>query len=336
MALACGKSSTLDVTVSPTSESAPAATVAPLSAFETPVSNQMEPHEEGSQETGKSGGEQEGAMPGMKMHLDPAKATAEMGVALVPSELVVGLNRFAVGLFDKDGQAVNDAQVGFRYFDLSDPKAPVLESEADAIERKAEDGLTTIFSHDRAFDRAGDWGVEVQASFPDGSAAIKRIGFQVLADSASPMPGEQVPSVKTEVSADVGNDLTKLTSSLTPNPAFYDVSLAEAMTNGKPTMLLFATPAFCQTRFCGPSYDVTSELQKKYGDQINFVHVEIYSGLPDPSVTDWQLAPAMTAFGLSTEPWLFLLDRKGVVVYRVEGLFTPEEIEQYIPKALAS
>src|SRR4051794_32210919 len=198
LALGCGDRGTSDSAEAPVASPAAVSTTA-AGGFETPASNQMEPHDEGSQETGKSGGEQEGAMPGMKMHLDPAKATAEMGVALVPSELVVGLNRFAVGLFDKDGQAVNDAQVGFRYFDLSDPKAPVIESEADAIERKTEDGLTTIFSHDRAFDRAGDWGVEVQASFPDGSAAIKRIGFQVLADSASPMPGEQVPSVKTEV-----------------------------------------------------------------------------------------------------------------------------------------
>jgi len=60
------------------------------------------------------------------------------------------------------------------------------------------------------------------------------------------------------------------------------------------------------------------------------------SDLPDPSTTNWQLAPAMTAFGLSTEPWLFLLDRKGVVIYRVEGLFTADEIEQYIPKLLES
>src|SRR6476469_327665 len=140
LALGCGDSSTSDSAAAPVpSPVAVSTTVA--GGFETPVSNQMEPHEEGSQETVKSGGEQDSAMQGMKMHLDPAKATAEMGVALVPSELVVGLNRFAVGLFNKDGQAVNDAEVGFRYFDLSDPKAPVLESETDAIERKTEDGL---------------------------------------------------------------------------------------------------------------------------------------------------------------------------------------------------
>jgi hypothetical protein len=248
----------------------------------------------------------------------------------------VGLNRFAVGLFDADGQAVNDAVVHFHYYDLTNPNAPMLESHAEATLLRTPDGLTTVFAQDREFARAGDWGVEIQAEFPDGHASIKRIGFHVLEDSASPIPGETAPTVETAVSSDVDNDLTKLTSALTPNPAFYEQSLADAMTNGKPTVLLFATPAFCQTRFCGPAYEITSELQAKYGDQVNFVHVEIYTGLPDPSVNNWELAPAMTAFGLSTEPWIFLLDRNGVVVYRVEGLFTADEVEQHLPTLLES
>jgi hypothetical protein len=248
----------------------------------------------------------------------------------------VGANRFAVGLFDKDGQAVNDAEVHFHYYDLTNPNAPVLESEADATRLQTPDGLTTVFAQDREFDRAGDWGVEVQATFADGTASIKRIGFQVLAETTSPIPGETAPSVETMTRGDVGDDLSLLTSSLTPNPAFYEESLATAMTNGKPTVLLFATPAFCQTRFCGPAYEITSELQAKYGDQLNFIHVEIYTGLPDPSKTNWEISPVMTAFGLSTEPWIFLIDRKGVVVYRVEGLFTADEVEHYIPALLES
>lgn len=308
--------------------SSPATTGSALaSSFEPSVSNQVEVHDES---THQADGHADGHADDEHTHLDPALATSEMGVALVPSELVVGMNRFAVGLFDAQGQAVNDAEVHFHYYDLSDPSAPVLESHAKAIQRQTADGLTTIFTQDREFARAGEWGVEVQASFPDGSASIKRIGFHVLADSPSPIPGESAPSVDTPTHSDVNDDLSQLTSALTPNPAFYQLSLADAVTNGKPTVLLFATPAFCQTRFCGPSYELVSQLQHKYGDQFNFIHVEIYTGLPDPSVNQWALAPAMTAFGLSTEPWLFLLDRTGVVVYRVEGLFTEDEVEQHL------
>lgn len=316
-------------TVSPTEIPTEVPTVA---AFETPISSQVEVHEE---DAGHEHADGEHGAEG-HTHLDPALATAEMGVALVPSELVVGMNRFAVGLFDGDGQAVNDAIVHFHYYDLRDPNAPLLESHAEAIKRQTADGLTTIFTQDRDFAYAGDWGVEIQAQFPDGTASIKRIGFQVLADSPSPIPGERVPSVATAVSSDVNGDLSRLTSALTPNPAFYEHTLAEAMTNGKPTLLLFATPAFCQTRFCGPSYEIATELQQQYGDQLNFVHVEIYTGLPDPASNNWELAPAMVAFGLSTEPWLYLLDRDGVVVYRVEGLFTVDEIEQQVSSLVGS
>lgn len=295
--------------------------------FETPISNQVEVHEE-SAHSDAEGHEH--------VHLDPAEATAEMGVALVPSQLVVGLNRFAVGLFDVGGQVVHEAEVHFHYYDLTNPDAPVLESHAEATPLHTPDGLTTVFAQDREFAKAGKWGVEIQARFADGTASMKRIGFEVLAESSSPIPGEAVPSVETATGSEVNNDLSKITSAPEPNPAFYEQSLSEAISNGKPTVLLFATPAFCQTRFCGPAYEVTSELQQRYGNEINFVHVEIYTGLPNPADNDWEMAPAMSAFGLTTEPWIFLIDRQGVVVYRVEGLFTTEEIEHYFPTLLDS
>src|SRR5688572_25682151 len=83
-------------------------------SFATPLSNQVEVHDENASEEHEQEGEahaeaRHGDEGHDHTHLDPALATAEMGVALVPSELVVGLNRFAVGLFDADGQAVNDA-----------------------------------------------------------------------------------------------------------------------------------------------------------------------------------------------------------------------------------
>lgn len=284
-------------------------------AFETPLPNQVEVHEDSEAD---------------HEHVADGEATAQMQVVLVPSELVIGPNRFAVGLFDADGRMVHDAAVHLHYFDLSDPNAPALETEADAHRLQTPDGLTTIFAHERSFDRAGDWGVEVQAEFPDGATAVKRIGFQVLAGSASLRPGDKAPALDTPTAADVKNDLRLLTSASSPNPLFYDLSLAEALESGKPTLLLFATPAFCQTRFCGPDYEIISELQPRYAETVNFIHVEVYTGLPNPAENGWQTAPAMAAFGLSSEPWAFIIDGSGTIVYRVEGLFTADEIERQL------
>lgn len=282
--------------------------------FSTPVPNRMEVHQE---DDGHS-------------HVDSSQATVDMQVVLVSSELVLGPNRFGVGLIEPSGRLIHDAEVHFRYYDVTNPKSPVLESEADAVRLQTPDKSTTIFAHEREFKRAGEWGAEVQARFPDGTAALKRISFVVLAKSAALNIGDKAPAVDTPTAASVGDDLRRLTSSTQPNPAFYRLGLAQAIASGKPTVLLFSTPAFCQTRLCGPAYDIVSALQKRYGDAINFIHVEVYTGLPDPRVNNWRVAPAMIAFGLNSEPWVYLIDGKGVITYRVEGVFTEAEIERHL------
>jgi len=292
-------------------------------AFGTPLSDRVEVHKD--EEAGDK-----------HSHLDASQLTGEMQVAIVPTELVVGPNRFAVGLFDAEGEMMHDASVHFHYFDLSDPGQAVLESEADAYRVHTEEGPTTVYAHERSFDRAGNWGVEVEARLPDGSAASSRIGFRVVADAASVGPGERVPTLKTPTLTDVDQDLSLLTSALEPNPAFYQQSLDQAIASGRPTMLLFATPEFCQTRFCGPAYDMVSGLQEQYGDRVNFIHVEVFQGLPNPADSGFKLSPVVEAFGLESEPWVYLIDRGGSVVYRVEGLFTPAELERQVRAHLES
>lgn len=287
-------------------------------AFSPAISNQVEVHQE------EPAGEED------HDHLDASELTGAMQVVLVPTELVVGPNRFAVGLFGPDGTLIQDATVHFHYYDLGDPEQAVLESEADAYRIQSAEDSTTIFAHERRFDRAGDWGVEVEARLPDGTAASSRVGFRVVADSDSVSPGEKAPPLRTLTLADVDEDLSRLTSATEPNPAFYQHSLDWAITSGKPTLLLFATPAFCQTRFCGPAYETVSELQNQYGDQVNFIHIEVFTGLPNPEESGFKLAPSVEVFGLESEPWAFLIDDSGTVVYRVEGLFSAEELERQL------
>jgi hypothetical protein len=271
---------------------------------------------------------------GPHTHVEPTQVNLELQVSLVASELVVGPNRFAVGLQDATGKLLHNAAVHFHYFDLSKPDAPALESEADATRITTPDGFTTIYTHEREFKRAGNWGVEVQARFPDGKAAIKRIAFTVLADSPTLKVGKKAPSLKTPTAADVKNDYKLLTSATMPTPAFYQLSLDQALTNGKPTIALLATPAFCQTRFCGPAYEIVTQVQKRYADRANFIHVEVFQGLPNPATTNFKLAPIMDAFGLRTEPWVFVIDGNGIVFARLEGVFTLAEVERQVRAVL--
>ncbi len=257
--------------------------------------------------------------------------TAVLQVVLVPSELVVGPNRMAVGLLDGNKQMIHEADVRFQYYDLTNPDAPLLEQAAAAYPVQSPDGSATLFADDRRFGRAGAWGLAVEASFADGKTAVQRIRFHVGEVGTAVLPGEMAPNIQTPTLADVDGDYSLITSAWEPNPAFYQLSLDDALRNGKPTVLLLATPAFCQTRFCGPSYDIATALEAAYREAVNFVHVEVYSGLPDPSANDWELSPVMNAFGLATEPWVYVMDGTGQVVFRAEGLFTQAEIAAYLP-----
>lgn len=264
-----------------------------------------------------------------------SSAATRLQADLVPSELIVGDNRFAVGLMDPNGQMIHDATVHFQYYDLSNPKSPALESEVDAVRLETPDRLTTVFANERKFARAGNWGAVIQARLPDGSTGMASIGFQVLAESPTLKVGQKMPGLDTPTAAQVNDNLKLLTSSIRPNPAFYRTSLAQAIRSGKPTLLLISTPAFCTSRMCGPAYDTTGDLQKLYGDRINFVSVEVYTGLPNPAESNWQLNPVMKELGLVTEPWLFLVDQNGTVAYRVEGLFTADEVQKHVQTVLA-
>lgn len=258
------------------------------------------------------------------------QATDKVQVLLVNSQLVVGRNRFAVALIDDQNQMITDAAVRFRYFVLTDPQTPVFEQDAVAEKLQSADGFTTIYANYRDFAAAGNWGVEVQMVLGDGTAALQRIAFEVLADAPSIAPGDKVPLVDTPTLESVEGDLTILTSAIEPNPAFYEMSLTQALENGRFTFLYFSTPAFCQTQLCGPGYEVFNELYEAHQDEYNFIHVEVYEGLPNPAETEWQVSPVMGAFGLTTEPWLYLIDPEGEVVYRVEGLFTAAEVEEQV------
>ena len=288
--------------------------------FTEPLSNAVEVHDHNAHEHDQP-----------HEHLDETTATTTIAVVLVPSELTIGQNRMAVGLLDSNKQMIHDAEVHFHYFDLANPSAPMLEQEANAYRVQSPDGLTTIFAQDRSFDRAGAWGLEVQARLADGQTAVQRIKFTVATESNQLLPGDAAPRLQTPALADVDGDFSQITSAWEPDPALHQLSLDEALANGKPTVLLLATPAFCQTRFCGPAYEIASDLTAQVDSQANVLQLEVYSGLPDPSQTDWQLSPVMSAFGLTTEPWVYVMDGDGEIVYRAEGLFSLDEIVAYLP-----
>ena len=55
----------------------------------------------------------------------------------------------------------------------------------------------------------------------------------------------------------------------------HDASFADVV-GKKPAILLFATPALCQSRVCGPVVDIAEQVKAERGDEAAFIHQEIF------------------------------------------------------------
>ena len=96
----------------------------------------------------------------------------------------------------------------------------------------------------------------------------------------------------------------------------------------KPVVLLFATPALCQSRVCGPVVDVAEQVKRDRPDDAAYIHMEIYNQ-NDPNKG---LRPQLGAFNLQTEPWLFVINSDGTISTRIEGAFSVNELNQALDK----
>ena len=144
-----------------------------------------------------------------------------------------------------------------------------------------------------------------------------------------PRPGERAPTIHTPTAQDVGGDLSKITTR-TPPDTQNKVDYAEAL-GKEPIVLVFATPKFCQSRVCGPVVDVAEQVKNEYGDEAAFIHMEIYNG-NDPGLG---VRGQVLAFHLPTEPYLFAIDRHGVVRDAIEGAFGLKLMHEAVDKAIA-
>jgi peroxiredoxin len=135
-----------------------------------------------------------------------------------------------------------------------------------------------------------------------------------------PRAGDRAPSIHTPTAADAGNDLEQITTRVPPDTQnradFADVLGKE------PVVLLFATPQFCQSRVCGPVVDVAEQVKEEYGEEAEFIHMEIFNE-NDPGKG---VRPQVRAFHLPSEPWLFVIDRQGTIRTAIEGAFGVERL----------
>jgi hypothetical protein len=187
-------------------------------------------------------------------------------------------------------------------------------------------GLAAIYYSELPLRRSGI--VDVLALTRVGSKLIGATGELAVALSIPiPAPGHRPPDIATDTLATTHGSIALVTTR-TPPENMHSVSFNQVL-GKKPVALLFSTPELCTSRVCGPVTDILVSLQHEF-PQITFIHEEVYVD-NNPSKG---LRPQMHKFGLETEPWLFMVNRKGIITARLQGAFGVNEARAALESAL--
>jgi hypothetical protein len=278
------------------------------------------------------------------------------GASLASSWHYVGApQRVQVGILavDQDGRRYVtggsvDLAFSFRGADgASDPVpgpsataeyVPVPGTEPAAGEPSITTGARGIYEAERVvFDEPGVWEVTVSAEI-DGLAQQLRSSFAVAEDSAIPAPGDRALETETLTvdSKGVPNsaiDSLAVDDGPIPDRELHEWSIADAIEAGRPALVLFGTPAYCTSEFCGPEVQELQRLATEYPDRAVYIHVEIWKQYDPPQVqvinegaAEWLLRRRPDGTPEMTEPWLYLIGADGRIVDRWGSMFDRDDV----------
>ena len=272
-----------------------------------------------------------------------------------------GENRYPFGVFQRDRTQVSDAEVALYFARVPTKGAGATgaevpagttsarEAEKRALDQPAKgpfpaaietlqtqpafraqtttsdpDAASVVYKTNVDFPSNGEWRIAALIR-QDGKLTATLLPSALVGRYTKvPQVGQSAPLIHTPTPADVGDDLSKITTRIPPDTQ-NRVDYADAL-GKEPIVLLFATPQFCVSRVCGPVVDVAEQLKQLYGDKVAFIHMEIYTD-NDPNKP---VRPQVRAFHLPTEPWLFAIGRNGKIEDEIDGAFGVEELTRVV------
>jgi len=247
-----------------------------------------------------------------------------VGITAGASEFVPGDVRFPFVVIRNDARPVNRPAATL-WVAKSRSDAPFERTKArlepigiPGRSQPAFGGVTQIYVGHLRIPRAGRYWLVAQ---PDG-ARIQALGaLDVVPRSRSVAVGAKAPRSQTPTLATA--PAAQLTTSRPPDLPLLRDSVAGSLAAHKPFVVTFATPKFCTSRTCGPVVDVVEAARRRFERRgVRFMHVEPYTdNNPARGYNRW-----MRQWGLSTEPWVFLVGADGRVKAKFEGSVSEAEL----------
>jgi hypothetical protein len=256
--------------------------------------------------------------------------------------------RVAVGLVTNDNELVSFGTVGFAFEFIgtaSSPSEPQpgpsarasfvptygMHATGDAPTITQPSEMRGVYeAQNVTFDRAGYWTLTVTADVGGLGPQTARATLGVNERPEIPAPGQ--PALRTEnltldsTDAPQGAiDSRFTTGGEIPDPELHGWTIARAFREGRPALVVFSTPVFCESRFCGPVTNMVQHLSHRYADRAEYIHVEIWKDFQN-QVINQAAADWLYRNGDLTEPWLFLIGADGTILDRWSAMWSEQEV----------
>ena len=285
----------------------------------------------------------------------------QLGAEVASTDLYVGApQRVGVGVFFADGNTVSFGTADFVFAFTGTAEAPTTAKpgpkatatyvptpgtptgtgQSPAVTSPSQ-ARGIYLAENVIFDRAGFWTVTVTAEIEGQGALTGEKTFPVAEEPALPAPGQRALETDNLTIDSKGVPKAAIDSRYTsdgtiPDPELHEITIAQALRRHEPALVVFSTPVYCVSRFCGPVTDVVDALSKRYGDRAVFIHIEIWRDFQQ-QVINQAAADWLYRHGDLTEPWLYLIGADGTIVDRWSALWTRDqvavELEQLPPLA---
>lgn len=216
---------------------------------------------------------------------------------------------------------------------------PPAADEAAPREIRPSEGLGVYEATGVDLDAAGRWGLQVNATV-DGKEQVMNAGLVVRESHRVLAPGDQAPRGDHPTIASAGSNDPTLDSRASaseplPDPELHDRTVAAALADGLPVVVVVSTPVYCISQFCGPITDSIADLAEAYGDRVGFVHLEVWEDFEARRVNEaaraW-IQPSGT--GDLNEPWVFFVAADGIITERFDNVMSDDQLRSATERLL--
>lgn len=234
------------------------------------------------------------------------------------STLLVGINRVSIALLDGKQTPVAATGVSIN----------ILDAVGQSIATRPLENISTAYGGIPVYVGIAQFPIAGQYEFVVsgiGTAGpVTGHAFVTVASSGPEIAvGAHVPALHQAVLTDPGITISMVDSGVPPD-TWHDQTIAGALAAHRPMVLFFGQPGFCPSKTCGPTVAILKQLCTQYCSQFSFQHIE--TDFP-ASVSQVFNNPAFRAFGLPSDPWVYLVNSAGVVTDRFEGPVTLAELQ---------